>query len=165
MTALQEQGSYMLGHRRQDFDEDRRLNQQHMMITQAIMGGRFIHNRIQISKAKSAIADICCGTGIWLDDVARLVSADGHEGSPHTLVGFDSNPHAFNHSLSASIKLIEHDCTKPFPTVHIDKYDLVNMRGLAYAIPEQSFADLIRNAMQLLSEQNYLKFMPHVDVS
>ena len=141
----------MLGHRREDIDEDRRLNSQHGMITQAIMDGRLIHDKIPISGVRGTIADICCGTGIWLNDVASLLSAKGLAGSSRKLIGFDSNPHAFRHGLDPSIQLIEHDCTKPFHADYIGKFDLVNMRGLAYAIPEQSFTDLIKNAMQLLS--------------
>ena len=152
MTALQDQGSYMLGYRREDVEEDRRLNLQHVMITQAIMNGRLIHDTIPISEVKGAVADICCGTGIWLDDVANLLSASGQAESSSMLIGFDSNPHAFRHSLSPSIQLIEHDCTKPFHADYIGKFDLVNMRGLAYAVPEQSFTNLIKNTMQLLSQ-------------
>ena len=61
----------MLGHRRENIEEDRRPDSQHVMITQAIMDGRVIHDSIPTSEVKDAIADICCGTGIWLKDVSE----------------------------------------------------------------------------------------------
>ena len=150
MDSPQNQEPYILGYRREDDEESQRLNSQHRIIQSAIMDGRLIHDSIPLNEVRGSIADLCCGTGVWLDDVATLFASRDAEYSP-MLVGFDINTHAFKEDITLGIQLIEHDCTKPFDTKYIGKFDLVNMRGLAYAVPEESFHSLAENAVQLLS--------------
>ncbi|KAH7394356.1 hypothetical protein BKA66DRAFT_567306 [Pyrenochaeta sp. MPI-SDFR-AT-0127] len=153
--------AYLLSYRSQDNEEDKRLNSQHDVIKHAILGGHLIHPSIPLSATQTSIADIACGTGIWLDDVRKTHFADvpAYEDSAPFLVGFDVNAHAFDHSIASAVKLIEHDCTKEFPSEYIGRFDLVNMRGLAYAVPRESFSHLISNAIKLLRPGGYLQWL------
>ena len=158
MTAISGQQSYVLSHRRDNVEEDRRLNAQHEAIKHAILNGLLIHPTITEHNAPNAIADLGCGTGVWLDDVAST-SFCAQDGGHHAtnLVGFDINAHAFNPNPASGICLIEHDCTKPFDAKYFNQFDLVNIRGLAYAIPRESFPHLLENAIKLLSRLIFLE--------
>jgi SAM-dependent methyltransferase len=145
--------AYLLSYRSQDSEEDRRLNSQHDVIKHAILDGHLIHPSIPISSLQGSIADVACGTGIWLEDVRKTHFANFAEDLDHTqsLVGFDVNSHAFDATLDPSVKLVQHDCTCRFPPEYIGKFGLVNMRGLAYAIPREGFSRLLNNVIELLS--------------
>ena len=143
--------NYLLSYRRDNVEEDRRLNSQHGVIQHAILDGRLLHPSIPIAQLKGAIADFGCGTGIWLEDVKATLFTEPHEKSPK-LVGFDRNAHAFSQNPVAGVQLIEHDCTKPFNAEYIGAFDLVNMRGLAYALSAEEFSLMLGNAVQLLSQ-------------
>lgn len=153
MASISNQAPYMLSFRRGEVEEHRRLNSQHEVIKYGIANGQLIDPLIPVKNTHYAIADICCGTGVWLEDVANTVFASEHtaEGKSYELIGFDTDAHAFKTS-AAGIQLIEQDCTMPFDTKYHGRFDLVNMRGLAYAIPEEKFPLLISNAVQLLRE-------------
>ena len=87
-----------------------------------------------------------------LSNSAGILDAVGNNNAAPRLVGFDTNPRAFRYDSKSSLQLIEHDCTTPFAAEYIGQFDLVNIRGLAYAIPEEKFIFLINNAIQLLSK-------------
>ena len=150
--------TYVLSYRQDNVEENERLNSQHEMIKHGILHGQLIHPSICTSGSKPAIADLGCGTGIWLDDVANTLLRDGHATTPDsaTLVGFDTNPNAFNPNPAPGVQLVEHDCTQPFNPKYIGAFDIVNIRGLAYALPRESFSRLIENAVQLLSQTEAL---------
>jgi SAM-dependent methyltransferase len=146
--------AYLLSYLSQSHEEQERLDSQHDVITHAITGGELIHPSIPPSAFRNSIADIACGTGIWLENVRRKYfdGSASDEGYGPLLVGFDVNAHAFDLSIGSAVTLIEHNCVQEFPSKYIGKFDLVNMRGLAYAIPEQEFCRLVSNACQLLRE-------------
>jgi len=151
----QQEDLYLLSYRRDNVEEDRRLDTQHDRITHAILEGHLIHPSIPKSQITESIADLGCGTGIWLEDVAGALFADrkpytADESSP-LLVGFDVNAHAFKLNPTHNVRLVQHDCTKRFDPSYIGKFDLVNMRGLAYALTPEAFSHVIDNATQLLS--------------
>lgn len=151
------QEAYVLSFRRDDTEEDERLDWQHELIKHLIWGGRLIQDSIPLSSLineHGRIADVGCGTGIWLKEVAGILSSAGNQeavAAPPRLVGFDTNPRAFRYESTPSLQLIEHDCTTPFAAEYIGQFDMVNIRGLAYAISEERFPLLIKNAVQLLS--------------
>ena len=158
MTSSHDQQPYLLSYRRDDVEEDRRLNSQHEVIKHAILNGLLIHPSIHTLNSGSAIADLGCGTGVWLDDVANTFLAGGHASRDDSalLVGFDMNAHAFNPNPAPGVQLVKHDCTKPFDARYIGKFDLVNIRGLAYALPRKAFSRLVENAIHLLSQTEVL---------
>ena len=153
MTSSYER-PYVLSYRRDNIEEDRRLDLQHEAIKHAILDGQLIHPSVPITELKGAIADLGCGTGVWLDDVANTFFTGEHtmKGESPMLIGFDMNAHAFNPNSATGVQLVEHDCTEPFDTRYIGKFDLVNIRGLAFALPRESFSRLVENAVQLLSQ-------------
>ena len=160
MTSSHTQQTYVLSYRQDNVEENKRLNSQHVAIKHGILQGQLIHPSIRTSGLKSAIADLGCGTGIWLDDIANTLFKDGHPMTPNSagLVGFDTNSHAFNPNPAPGVRLVEHDCTKPFDARYIGAFDIVNIRGLAYALSRESFSRLIENAVHLLSQTQ--RFVP-----
>jgi len=159
-TQQQQEDLYLLSYRRDDVEEDRRLNSQHNNIKNAILEGHLLHPSIPKSVS---IADLGCGTGIWLEDVAGTLFAEhkpfiANESSPF-LVGFDINAHAFKRDPAHNVRLVQHDCTKKFDSSYIGKFDLVNIRGLAYALTPEAFSHVIDNATQLLRPGGYLQWL------
>ena len=99
-----------------------------------------------------------CDTGVWLDDITNIFLAGEHASRDDSvlLVDFDMNAHAFNSNPASSVQLVKHDCIKPFDARYIGKFDLVNIRGLAYALPRKAFSRLVENAIHLLSQTEVL---------
>ncbi len=140
-------------HNKHNVEEDRRLNSQHEVILTRLrtVYNILIHPSIRTSNSRNAIAEMGCGTGIWLDDVANTLFAGGHTSRDNSplLTGFDMNAHASNPNPAPGVQLVEHDCTAPFDARYIGKFDLVNIRSLAYALPTKSFSCLVENATHL----------------
>lgn len=141
---------YLLGYRRDEAQENNRLNHQHDAIKHAILEGHLVHPSIPTVEITKAIADLGCGTGVWLDDVKNTLFP-GNDTGPR-LVGFDLNVEAFNKTPAPGVQLIKQDCTKPFDDSYNGTFDLVNIRGLAYALSVEGFSLMINNAIRLLSK-------------
>ncbi|KAL9108368.1 MAG: hypothetical protein Q9227_006828 [Pyrenula ochraceoflavens] len=156
-----EQEAYMLSFRRQNAREARRLHSQHEAIKYGIMNGQLLHPSIPRDEIQSPIADLGCGTGVWLKDLADTIFPvdKAQDGKEHVLVGFDVNDRAFDRDPPAGVHLIEQDCTEPFDQKYHGNFGLVNIRGLAYAIPEERFPSLMSNAIQLLRPGGYLQWL------
>ena len=154
MSTNSKDQAYALWDRRNNVEENLRLNSQHKAITHAILDGQLIHPSIDTLSPESNIADLGCGTGVWLGDVAKKVLGEGQTTAmgTGTLVGFDVNAHAFDPTLPPSVRLIEHDCTQPFEAQYIGTFDLVNIRGLAYAVATEGLSRVVKHAVQLLSQ-------------
>ena len=152
MSSAEDLQAYLLHYRSQRPEESQRLDGQHEIVTQCIFDGRLVLPSVPRSEIKNAVADIGCGTGVWLNDVAReFFSKQGIGGTRPLLVGFDPNAKAFTQRNEPHVQLIEHDCSEPFDGDYHGKFDLVNIRALAYAVPEERFIRVIENAMRLLS--------------
>ncbi|KAI1149833.1 hypothetical protein F4825DRAFT_429006 [Nemania diffusa] len=148
---------YLLGYRRDEAQEDNRLNYQHDAIKHAILEGHLVHPSIPAVEITKAIADLGCGTGVWLDDVKNTLFPGNHTGP--RLVGFDLNAEAFNETPAPGVQLIKQDCTKPFDDSYNGTFDLVNIRGLAYALSVEGFSLMIKNAIRLLRPGGYLQWL------
>lgn len=161
MASHEDQEAYVLSYRRNNIEEHKRLDWQHEMIKHAIWDDRLIHDSIPSTLVNMGIADLGCGTGIWLDDVANTLFACENDNTKNKvtplLVGFDINSRAFNPSPAPGVRLVQHDCTEPFDDEYIGKFGLVNIRGLAYAVPEEKFPRVVENAVQLLSRITFLR--------
>ncbi|KAF2726921.1 hypothetical protein EJ04DRAFT_547481 [Polyplosphaeria fusca] len=151
MATSPQASAYLLSYRSQNQDEDRRLDSQHGVITQVILGGNLIHPSIPLPDIRTFIADLARGTGIWLEDVRKTYfSENSAEGTViPSLVGFDVNAHAFDSTLPFPIQLVQHDCSKEFPAEHIGPY----------AVPREAFSSLVSNAMKLLRPGGYLQWL------
>ncbi|GLA81215.1 hypothetical protein AtubIFM56815_004857 [Aspergillus tubingensis] len=164
-TVESEDRTYVLSHRSKQTEEHERLNRQHNLIQQTFLNNQLIHPSIPLSSLKGRVADIGCGTGIWLREVAQSLSSPGLENgtgasaSPApSLVGFDLNAAAFPENPTPGIQLVQHDCTKPFDPRYHGQFELVNIRGLAYAITEEKLSRALENALQLLKPGGYLQW-------
>ncbi|KAL8793246.1 MAG: hypothetical protein Q9195_004182 [Heterodermia aff. obscurata] len=109
MTSTTGEQPYVLSYRKDDVEEDKRLNSQHEVIKHGILEGRLIHPSIATLNSGSAIADLGCGTGVWLDDIANTFFTSGQESkdSPAMLVGFDTNAHAFNPNPAPGVQFVD----------------------------------------------------------
>ena len=158
MTTDEEQKAYMLYHRRDEIEEEQRLNAQHEIAKHAIFGGQLLFPPIPAHESNNAIADVGCGTGVWLNDVARTYFADRLHSDPPLLVGFDVNSKAFAKTLEPGVQLIQHNCTTPFDEKYHGRFDVVNMRALAYAVQEEEFYRLIENVFGLVRPGGYIQW-------
>ncbi|KAL8893194.1 MAG: hypothetical protein Q9192_005506, partial [Flavoplaca navasiana] len=152
MASFSDSEPYVLAYRHDKAEEHERLDTQHQVIKHAILDGQSIHPTTLRLGALNAIADLGCGTGAWLEDVANtyLDSNNGASRSQATLIGFDINALAFTKTSAAGVQLVEHDCTQDFDAKYTASFDIVNIRGLAFALPRASFMRLIKNAVHLL---------------
>ncbi|KAI2964059.1 hypothetical protein CBS147323_6553 [Aspergillus niger] len=159
-----EDQTYVLSHRSKQTEEHERLNRQHNLIQQTFLNNQLIHPSIPLSSLTGGIADIGCGTGIWLHEVAQSLPSPGGATASQTtttfpsLVGFDLNAAAFPENPKLGIQLVQHDCTKPFDARYHGQFDLVNIRGLAYAITEEKLSRALDNALLLLRPGGYLQW-------
>jgi len=135
--------------------EVERLNWQHNYIVRC-MGGHLIHPSIPIDEIAS-IADVACGTGVWLEDVSKALSASGTERSYE---GFDISPKMFPpESERGKIKFEVLDIMKPVPEEYHARFDLVSIRLLCAAIKEVDLGYAIRNAEQMIKPGGYLQWV------
>ena len=100
--ASSHQLTYVLSYRQDNVEQNESLRSQHEAIKHRILHGQLIHPSICTSGSRTAIADLGCGTGIWLDDIANTLFRHGHATTPDSakLIGFDTNPHAFSPNLA-----------------------------------------------------------------
>ncbi|KAJ5527810.1 LaeA-like methyltransferase [Penicillium frequentans] len=170
-TAQSEDSTYILSHRSKQAVEHERLNRQHNLIQQTFLNNQLIHPTIALSSLQGGIADVACGTGIWLEEMAHALSHLHTKASPKDeegvkpsvnpmpqFVGFDMNAAAFPENPAAGIQLVQHDCTEPFDARYLGQFDLVNIRGLAYAVTEERFARVLENVSFLLKPGGYLQW-------
>ena len=131
---MADQEAYVLSYRRDNTDEDDRLDWQHELIKHLIWGGRLIQESVPLSTLindHSRIADVGCGTGIWLKEVGDMLSnsagildAVGNNNAAPRLVGFDTNPRAFRYDSKSSM-IAPH---------HLLQSTLVNLTWLISAV-------------------------------
>ncbi|PWY82642.1 hypothetical protein BO83DRAFT_414177 [Aspergillus eucalypticola CBS 122712] len=157
-TVESDDRTYVLSHRSKQTEEHERLNRQHNLIQQTFLNNQLIHPSIPLSSLKGGVADIGCGTGIWLREVAQILPSPAVDNTLPSLVGFDLNAAAFPENPTPGIQLVQHDCTKPFDSRYHGQFDLVNIRGLAYAITEEKLSRALENALQLLKPGGYLQW-------
>ena len=136
--------SYMLG---RDSQESRRLDIQHEF-TRRWAHGRLIHPSIPLTDLH-AVADIGTGTGIWINEVAELLDSKSRSSS---FIGFDVSAEQFVPAVArvAGVEFEVHDALKPFAEKHRGKFDLVNVRYLAYGISEKGLPSMMKNLTELL---------------
>lgn len=104
------------------------------------------------------IADIGCGSGIWLLDVARQLPLTAH------FDGFDISPENFTLPLPSNIHLHIADARERFSAEYHGKYDVVHLRLLVCGLEKDDWEVVTRNAINLLKpggaiqweEGNYL---------
>lgn len=129
--------------------ESRRLDIQHEY-TRRWGHGNLIHPSIPVTELH-AVADLGTGTGIWINEVAELLTSKGRNGK---FVGFDISAEQFMPAESrvVGVELEVHDILRPFAEKYRGKFDLVNVRYLAYGMPDKNLPDIVKNLGELLRE-------------
>lgn len=130
-----------------DTAESKRLEWQHWWM-KAISYGNLLHQTIPVTPAR-AVADVATGTGAWIRDAASSwVSLGGKE---HTeFVGFDISSAQFPQVNPPNLQFHVHDATQPFPQEYRDKFDIVNIRLVSYAIRVEDLQNLVQNIADIL---------------
>lgn len=141
---------YML---QRDSQESKRLDTQHRLMCE-LSRGQLLHPSIP-RKDISTVADVATGTGVWLRDVAASAEFSNHaESKKNTFVGFDISPQQFPsiETVSPNVKFVVHDITEPFPLEYHEKFDLVNVRLMSYAIKAADLDKAVWHVLQILRE-------------
>ncbi|KAL9045095.1 MAG: hypothetical protein Q9214_001821 [Letrouitia sp. 1 TL-2023] len=148
--------AYMLT---RDEQETQRLNAQHEYMRQ-LSHGHLVHPSIPTHQLH-AVADVASGTGLWLrqlaNDPALPKAADDQI---QRFVGFDISPQQFppRESLAPNVAFIVHDMVNPFPPEYHEKFDLVNVRLVSYAVKAADLDKVVKNILQILRPGGYLQW-------
>ena len=144
ITIMAADESYMLS---RNTEESKRLDTQHIFMRQ-LANGCLIQPSIPLTEVR-AVADVATGTGIWLREAAQELSIYKDKVK---FVGFDISPQQFPENGIDQVDLIVHDITKPFPEERHEKFDLVHVRFLSYALKAQDLDNAVKNIVQILRE-------------
>ncbi|PYI05221.1 hypothetical protein BO78DRAFT_276883, partial [Aspergillus sclerotiicarbonarius CBS 121057] len=129
------------------------LNTQHKVLAH-FMGYELLHPSINIDPSPSLrIADIGTGTGIWLDRLSSTLPTN----QPHHLQGFDISDRQFSKG-SKNIHFCLHDATEPFPSEHLNSYDIVHVRLFVFALKEMDLGRVMANVVHLLRPGGYFQW-------
>ncbi|KAF7917597.1 hypothetical protein EAE99_009263 [Botrytis elliptica] len=131
-----------------------RLYLQHWLWQRLI--GHLLHPSIPI-KQDIKIADIACGTGIWLIDLAKELARSKTNAQ---LDGFDISTNQYPHSalLPPNVKLDIMDIFKPVPERLRGQYDVVHISLLCVVIPGGDPRYVLDNVLTLLRPGGYIQW-------
>jgi SAM-dependent methyltransferase len=100
------------------------------------------------------IADLACGTGIWLLDLARELP------EPTVLDGFDIDlskaPPA--QWLPDNVTVYNWDILSPVPEHLVGRYDIVHLRLLILVVEHSDPVPIIQNAYRMLKPGGYIQW-------
>ncbi|TGO62885.1 hypothetical protein BOTNAR_0107g00090 [Botryotinia narcissicola] len=118
--------------------------------------GHLLHPSIPI-KQDIKIADVACGTGIWLIDLAKELAKSKTNAQ---LDGFDISNNQYPHSalLPPKVKLDIIDIFKPVPERLRGQYDVVHISLLCVVIPGGDPRHVLDNVLTLLRPGGYIQW-------
>ncbi|ORY08734.1 S-adenosyl-L-methionine-dependent methyltransferase [Clohesyomyces aquaticus] len=135
--------------------EQQRLTRQHEVWTKSI--GYLLHPSIAKSLPDNArIADIGCGTGIWMTEMAKVSP------STYQFDGYDISDAQFQSadSLPPNVSLhTDSDFKKPYPEELIGTYDLINIRLIIISMGEGVWESTLRNVLTLLKPRGAIQWV------
>ena len=134
--------AYMLN---RNHEESRRLDAQHHF-SRELAHGHLIQPSIPQSGLRS-IADIGTGTGIWLREAAQELATPNEQ---IEFIGFDISVQQFPKDSIQGVDFVMHDVVEPFPQEYHEKFDLVHVRLLSYALKEKDLDKAVENIIQIL---------------
>ena len=134
--------AYMLS---RDHDESQRLDAQHHFC-RALAHGHLIQPSILESGLRD-VADVGCGTGIWLREAAQELATQNDRVD---FTGFDISAQQFPKDRIHGVDFVVHDAVEPFPLQYHEKYDLVQVRLLSYALKAQDLQNAVENIVSIL---------------
>ena len=142
MIKMATDEAYMLS---RDQDESRRLDAQHHFC-RALAYGHLVQPSIPKSALRD-VADVGCGTGIWLREAAQELAA---RNDLVKFTGFDISAQQFPKDSIHGVDFVVHDAVEPFPLRYHEKFDLVRVRLLSYALKAKDLQDAVENIISLL---------------
>ncbi|KAL1869396.1 hypothetical protein Daus18300_005608 [Diaporthe australafricana] len=117
--------------------------------------GYLIHPRIPTEGANLKVADIGCGTGIWLldaydrlPDSTQLVGLD---------ISFDAAPPP--ETFPASITFQKWDIHDPVPDELVDVFDIINVRFMVFVVLKEEVPLVVDKFIQMLKPGGYLQWV------
>ncbi|KAJ5221119.1 uncharacterized protein N7469_010006 [Penicillium citrinum] len=140
-----------------DQTESERLEKQHFFFM-ALLRNQIIQKSIPRDNLVS-IADIGTGTGIWLQEVAKVLPSPQLD-----LQGFDISDaqfpprHRLRVSENSEIGLHVQDARKEFPPEHHGRYDLVHIRLLTAGMKAEDYKHVVKNVRSLLKLNGYVQW-------
>ncbi|KAF7896625.1 uncharacterized protein EAF01_009028 [Botrytis porri] len=131
-----------------------RLYVQHWLWQRLV--GHLLHPSIPI-REDIKIADIACGTGIWLIDLAKELAKSKANAQ---LDGFDISTSQYPNSalLPPNVKLDIMDIFKPVPERLRGQYDVVHISLLCVVIPDGDPRYVLDNVLTLLKPGGYIQW-------
>ncbi|KAF2641440.1 S-adenosyl-L-methionine-dependent methyltransferase [Massarina eburnea CBS 473.64] len=114
--------------------------------------GFLIHPHVPLNRENLKIADIACGTGIWLVDLAKKVPETSQ------LDGFDISSAHFppREWLPQNINLSILDASAPLLDQLVGKYDIVHIGRIVFFIRNEDPSIFLKNFIKLLKPGGYL---------
>ncbi|KAL8830073.1 MAG: hypothetical protein Q9191_001645 [Dirinaria sp. TL-2023a] len=140
--------AYML---QRDHEESMRLNTQHQFM-RALSNGHLIHPSIPLHGVQ-AIADVGTGTGMWLRDTASQMLSSERATQSIEFWGFDISAQQFPPEESPGTKFQVHNIVDSFPPQFHEKFDVVHVRLLSYAIKAKDLEKVVDNIVQILHQR------------
>ena len=131
-------------------DESQRLDTQHHFL-RALAHGNLIQPSIPPSDLCN-VADIGCGTGIWLREAAQEL---GIPENPIKFTGFDISAQQFPKENIQGVEFVVHDVVEPWPLQYHGTFDVVNVRLLSYALQAQDLEKAVENIVQILGKSHF----------
>ncbi|KAF2110497.1 S-adenosyl-L-methionine-dependent methyltransferase [Lophiotrema nucula] len=114
--------------------------------------GFLIHPSVHLPTPGLKVADVACGTGIWLIELAKQVPKDAQ------LEGFYISSAHFppKDELPENVKLGYMDMMQSVPENLLAQYDIVHVRGVVLYVFNDDPSELLANFMVLLKPGGYL---------
>lgn len=145
--------AYML---QRNHEESMRLDTQHQFM-RALSNGHLIHPSIPLHGVQ-AIADVGTGTGMWLRDTASQMLSSERATQSIEFWGFDISAQQFPPEESPGTKFQVHNIVDSFPPQFHEKFDVVHVRLLSYAIKAKDLEKVVDNIVQILRPGGYLQW-------
>ena len=133
-----------------DHEESTRLNTQHRFM-RALSNDHLIHPSIPLQDVQ-AIADVGTGTGMWLRDTASQLLSSERATADIEFSGFDISAQQFPRDVSPGMNFHVHNIVESFPPQFHEKFDVVHVRLLSYAIKAKDLENVVRNVVQILRQ-------------
>lgn len=133
-----------------------RLDTQHQFM-RALSNGHLIHPSIPLHGVQ-AIADVGTGTGMWLRDTASQMLSSERATQSIEFWGFDISAQQFPPEESPGTKFQVHNIVDSFPPQFHEKFDVVHVRLLSYAIKAKDLEKVVDNIVQILRPGGYLQW-------
>lgn len=135
--------------------ESQRLDAQHLWM-KTISYDKLIHESIPVRPAR-AVADVATGTGAWLRDLISSWASVGGEEKVE-FVGFDISSNQFPQTDIPNLRFHVHDATQPFPPEYREKFDIVNVRMVTYAMKTGDLDKVVQNIADILRQYSRVVF-------